>query len=410
MKRAILFVASLLPAVLLTAGCGGDAEAEVGKPLPVWSEGCLDIHAINTGRGECTFFILPDGTTLTVDAGEFSSESKRFRNVPQRPDTLTRPSHTYARYMKHFMPRKDTMDYFLLTHFHMDHMGQLEPEYATAADGGYVLSGVTALYGELPFRELVDRAWPDYDSLACQAMSTAALANYRRFVDYAAEHRGLKPGRLQLGSSSQFPLKYDAARYPDFRIANICANGCVWDGERIVDCYDGAPRKENGASCGILVQYGDFDYFTAGDAGSNTRVEYPCARSIGGSIEAMKAHHHLSPHTMEPETMEILQPDVVVTQSFYVRDIQPDREIIRRLSESGATRLYFTNIDRSLTEVDPELYGRCAAIGGHIVIRVAPGGKEYSVYQLDDTDASYRVLRIDGPFTCKPIKNNTENE
>ena len=35
-----------------------------GTPLPPWQEGCLDIHAINSGRGECTFFILPDGTTL----------------------------------------------------------------------------------------------------------------------------------------------------------------------------------------------------------------------------------------------------------------------------------------------------------------------------------------------------------
>lgn len=410
MKRTILFAAALLPAVFMTAGCGGDGRAEVGKPLPVWSEGYLDIHAINTGRGECTFFILPDGTTLTVDAGEFSSEPKQFRNVPQRPDTLTRPSHTYARYMKRFMPRKDTMDYFLLTHFHMDHMGQLEPEYATAADGGYVLSGVTALYEELPFRKLVDRAWPDYDSLAFRAMSTAALANYRKFLEHAAAHRGLKPARLELGSDTQFPLRYHAERYPDFRIVNICANGWVWDGGRIADCYDGAPRKENGASCGILVQYGDFDYFTAGDAGNNTRVEYPCARSIGGPIEAMKAHHHLSPHTMEPETMAILQPDVVVTQSFYVRDIQPDKEIIRRLSEEGATRLYFTNIDRTLTEADPELYARCTAIGGHVVIRVAPGGGEYAVYVLEDGDASYRVKRIDGPYRCKPIKNHTEHE
>lgn len=408
MKRTILFLALLLPAVLVTAGCGGDGGAEVGKPLPVWSEGCLDIHAINTGRGECTFFILPDGTTLTVDAGEFSRETKAYRNVAQRPDTLTRPSHTYARYMKHFMPRKDSTDYFLLTHFHMDHMGQIEPEYAKAAEGDYVLSGLTALYEELPFREIVDRAWPDYDSLAFRAMSTASLENYHKFVDYAVAHRGLKAGRLQLGSRTQFPLKYDAEHYPDFDIANICANGYVWDGERIADAYDGAPRKENGASCGILVRYGDFDYFTAGDAGSNTHVEYPCALSIGRPIEAMKAHHHLSPHTMESETMAILQPDVVVTQSFYVRDIQPDKEIIRRLTESGTTRLYFTNIDRSLTEADPELYARCTAIGGHIVIRVAPGGGEYTVYQLDDTDASYRVLRIDGPFTCKPTKTDTE--
>ena len=39
-------------------------EAKVGEPLPLWTDGCLDIHFINSGRGECAFYILPDGTTL----------------------------------------------------------------------------------------------------------------------------------------------------------------------------------------------------------------------------------------------------------------------------------------------------------------------------------------------------------
>ncbi len=406
MNRRLSIFSLLLPAVLATAGCSG-SRTEAGQPLPPWSEGCLDIHAINTGRGECTFFILPDGTTLAVDAGEFSSEPKNFRAVAQRPDSLTRPVHTYARYMRRFMPRKDSLDYFLLTHFHMDHMGQLEPEYAAAPDGGYLLSGVTALYECLPFREIVDRAYPAYDSLAFSAMSTASLANYRRFIGYAVAHRGLRAGRLHLGRRDQFPLRYHAERYPDFEITNICANGRVWDGKRIVDCSEGAPLRENGASCGILVRYGDFDYFTAGDAGGNTCVEYPCALSIGRPIEAMKANHHLSPHTMEPEMMKILRPEVIVTQSFYVRDIQPDKEIIRRITDGGSARLYFTNIDPSLTDADPELYARCAGIGGHVVIRVAPGGSEYTVYLLDDCDPSCRIRQIDGPFRCNPVRTKT---
>lgn len=410
MKKARIFILLLLPAVVLTAGCGG-GKARVGKPLPAWSEGCLDIHAVNTARGECTFLILPDGTTLTVDAGEFSSEPKKYRSMPQKPDSLTRPTRTYARYMRHFMPYKDSLDYFLLTHFHMDHLGQLEPEYGRSAGGDYVLSGVTALYDEFPFREIVDRAYPAYDSLACLAMSTASLANYRRFIDHATEHNGLKAAMLRLGDSGQFPLRRRPERYPDFRITGICSNGCVWDGEKVVNHYGDGTLRENGASCGILLSYGDFDYFTAGDAGGNTRVEYPCARSIGRPVEAMKSHHHLSPHTMQDDMLAVLQPDVIVTQSFYIRDIQPDQGIIRRISESkipGAKRMYFTNIDRSLTDADPQLYARSAGIGGHIVIRVSPGGKEYCVYMLDDSDTTYTVKQADGPFRCKPQPQNTE--
>ena len=48
----------------------GQQEELIGKTLPALSEGCLDIHLINSGRGECNFYILPDGTTLLIDAGE----------------------------------------------------------------------------------------------------------------------------------------------------------------------------------------------------------------------------------------------------------------------------------------------------------------------------------------------------
>lgn len=63
-----------------TGGNGGDGGngggststdpivAVVGQSLPAWTEGCLDIHSINTGRGESTFYILPDGTTMLIDA------------------------------------------------------------------------------------------------------------------------------------------------------------------------------------------------------------------------------------------------------------------------------------------------------------------------------------------------------
>ncbi len=404
MKRAILVFLLLIPAVVLTAGCGMES-GRVGRPLPPWQEGYLDIHAINTGRGECTLLILPDGTTLAIDAGEFSQEPGPYRAVAQRPDTLTRPTQTYAAYMRHFMPHADSLDYMLVTHFHMDHFGQLEPEYERSASGDYVLSGVTALYGEVPFRELVDRAWPAYDSLACRAMDEAPLANSRRFVDHATAHHGLKVSALRLGVHDQFTLRHAPERYPDFAVTGLCANGRVWDDGQIVNCHEEEVPRENGASCGILVRYGEFDYFTAGDIGDNSRLEYPCAKAIGRPIEAMKANHHMSPHTMSERMLAVLEPDVIVTQSFYVRAIQPDTAAIRRISErrgAGACRMYFTNIDPSLTTADPELYARSAGIGGHVVIRVAPGGREYRVYRLDDSDMKYRIEQADGPFICKP--------
>ena len=85
------FLLTLPLVALLTVGCGGGngtgempweedlkptptptpgTDGAVGNVLPDWEEGYLDIHFINSGRGECAFYILPDGTTLIVDAGE----------------------------------------------------------------------------------------------------------------------------------------------------------------------------------------------------------------------------------------------------------------------------------------------------------------------------------------------------
>ncbi|MBP3498335.1 MAG: hypothetical protein J6K33_10965, partial [Alistipes sp.] len=95
---------------------------EVGDALTAWSEGELDIHTISTGRGECLFFILPDGTTMVVDAGEFSREPADYKNVLQRPNAQTRPTQVYADYIKHFLPRgRSAIDYMHISHFHMDH-------------------------------------------------------------------------------------------------------------------------------------------------------------------------------------------------------------------------------------------------------------------------------------------------
>jgi hypothetical protein len=39
----------------------------VGQPLPKWTPGTLDIHQINTGRGNSALLIFPDGTSMLLD-------------------------------------------------------------------------------------------------------------------------------------------------------------------------------------------------------------------------------------------------------------------------------------------------------------------------------------------------------
>ncbi|MDO1499525.1 hypothetical protein Q2T40_04890 [Winogradskyella maritima] len=64
------------------------------EQLPAWQEGMMDIHHINTGRGDSAFAILPDGTTLLIDAGDMSETRPRTlsaRNAELVPIVLKMP-------------------------------------------------------------------------------------------------------------------------------------------------------------------------------------------------------------------------------------------------------------------------------------------------------------------------------
>lgn len=377
-----------------------DVVVEVGKALPLWSTGELDIHTISTGRGECLFFIFPDGTTMVVDAGEFSRESSEYKNVLQRPNASVRPSKVYGDYIKHFMPKgKSAIDYFHLSHFHMDHMGNLEKEYVKDETGTYTLAGVTALYHHIPFLEAIDRAYGNYDGLKMNSMSDAALANWRKFLDYQVGKKALRASQFKLGAVNQFAMKYNAAAYPEFKIENVCSNGCVWENGASVDVYNGKTKAENAASCGFVLRYGKFDFHSAGDIGNGSNLEYRVAQVVG-KVEAAKSHHHLSPASNNENMMNILKPQVLVVPSFYVREIQPDKSKFGYITEKGCD-IFCTSVGEKLLEDYPLDYAKCNATSGHIVIRVAPKGDSYMVYTLDDMSEGYIVKHIDGPYNCK---------
>src|ERR1700743_1835741 len=113
------------------------------KVLPAWKPGVLEIHQIATNRGNSSLLILPDGTTMMVDAGAI------YGTTPYLSDPLPsgryRPGEWIGRYSK---PRLDvsglaTIDAFLLTHLHGDHVGSLLTDGPLSSDGSYHLTGVS---------------------------------------------------------------------------------------------------------------------------------------------------------------------------------------------------------------------------------------------------------------------------
>lgn len=383
----------------LSCSCSNRPYGAVpGEPLPAWEEGYLDIHSINSGRGECTFYILPDGTTMLVDAGEFHTGGAKYPMVEQKPDTLTRPYKVYAEYIKRSLRHEAknlSIDYALATHYHMDHIGRIEEDYALS-DSGYVLTGMMALYDEIPYKKLVDRSYPEYaDNEGCR--------NWERFARSMAARDGMQVEKFELGTDGQFTLVRNPQKYPDFKIFNWHVNGQIWDNGEIVDCWKGKPVSENGTSAGFLLSYGKFDWFAGGDAGNNGKVEKPVARAIGRPIEAMKGHHHMSWHTMTPEMLEIFRPQVVVNQSFYAHQPWPEtmKNVLTVGMPEGQFRdVFLTNLHDDTYADDPETLAKVKDYRGHVVIRVLPGGGSFYVYMLDDSNLEFNVKAVYGPYEC----------
>lgn len=405
-------------------------DVKVGEPLPAWSEGCLDIHAINSGRGECTFFVLPDGTSLCVDAGEIGTSGGEHPRVDAKPDADTRAYKVYSEYIKAYLPKGDTsMDYMLMTHFHNDHFGTTNSTYEKTTKEGkytYPLTGIMALYDEVPFDKIIDRAFDENSDYVTDVPATGqdysgGYVYYDQFITWARDSKGLVAEKAVNGSLSQLTLVNNPSGYPDFRIQINAVNGWYWNGSESVDAYSvnrllGKQPGENANSISFLLSYGDFDYLTSGDAGANTRIENNLAKSINRKIEAMKAHHHFAWKTMSATSMAIYQPTVVVSQSFY--DHQPDMGHQWLCDDvdytgtstqafqtawnaySGEKHWFFTNIHPTTASTYPYEVAKVAGMNGHVVIRVAKNAEFYYVYVLDDTDMNYNVKSIHGPFTC----------
>ncbi len=86
--RSITALAAM--AVACAPASSALAASGDGDALPAWSKGYFYIHHISTGRGNSTYLVFPDGTTMLIDAGEadpkFAEIVKPLKAFPPLPD------------------------------------------------------------------------------------------------------------------------------------------------------------------------------------------------------------------------------------------------------------------------------------------------------------------------------------
>lgn len=387
----------------------------IGSALPNWEEGYLDIHAINTGRGESTLLIFPDGTTMLVDAaGSLISATDDIPPPLQKPNSNVSPGLAIANYTKHFIKTaSNKINYLLLTHFHDDHMGSYSADLPLDPTGTFRMGGITEVGVAISVDKIIDRGYPEY-SFPRDLTSNARVANYIKFVDWAKAAYNATAEQFSVGKNDQIVLVENPSKYTDFEIRNLVSNGVVWtgigtgsvntlpSGSEIV----AADGNENILSVGFVLSYGKFDYFTGGDLQYNGRsthswkdIEAPVA-AVVPEVDVMKANHHATAHCNGTAILNSLSPQTVIIHPW--RDVHPNIETLDRMfTANNDCQIFSTNMTEANKIRLWKNIDRLKAIQGHIVVRVSPGGNEYYVYVLDDSNENYKVTDVFGPYQSK---------
>lgn len=431
-KNLLLCLAAFSITLMTSYSCGGNSKDDTDPEVPVdppvtqkdtalsaWKSGWLEIHAISTGKGECTFMIFPDGTSMIIDAA--SAIDNTDYKIDAVPNDTKRPSQWIAQYINHCINPlgKSSIDYAMLTHFHADHLGT----YDTALNGynptgGYYLNGITDILDDFKVGTMLDRGYPDYNYPSGSPNTSAAYTtNYRKCAKWHADNDGMKIERFKVGTKDQIALKYSASEYPEFQVRNLVCNGTYWTGtgDETKDQYPAnlaykSGIDENEFSAGIKVSYGKFDYFTAGDLtcentlGSTWADIEGTVADVVGEVDVMKADHHGSVHANGAHSLEKLSPDAVIVHSW--RTVQPranDMEVFTSsATNSGKTKVFTTYLNtKNAATFGTSLNSIMNPQGGHIVIKVHPGGNVYDIYVLSDKDTNYYVQKKFGPYKCK---------
>ncbi|HUG54109.1 MAG TPA: MBL fold metallo-hydrolase [Vicinamibacteria bacterium] len=385
---------------LLAAACVATAAPAqtVGERLPKWTPGTLDIHQVNTGLGNAAFLMLPDGTTLLVDAGHRHNVPPRA--TPPRPDGSRPPGEWIARYARAM--GASALDYACVTHFHDDHM-----------------NAMVDVAERIPIRKVLDRGWPGYDFPAPAPdhaeFRAPAFLRYREFVLSGR----VEVERLRPGGNDQIVLRADAKAHPGFEVRNVAANGEVWTGageetESRFPALATLAREdwptENMSSLAIRLRYGRFDYFTGGDLPGRPRpgypewqdVETPVARAVG-AVDVAVLDHHGNRDSTNAFLVATLRPRVWIIPVWSAD--HPGHDVLDRMYSTrlypGPRDVFATNMLEPNRLVIGPLLDRLLGAQGHILVRVAPGGASYRVIILDDESESYTVKAVHGPYDAR---------
>ena len=230
----------------------------------------LQVYFIDVEGGQATLFVSPSGESMLVDTGW--------------PDAGGRDAARIVSAAK--LAGVKQIDYLVITHYHMDHVG-----------------GVPQLAALIPIRTFVDHG-PSVESGPDVAPYVAAykslLAKGKHLVAKPGDLIPIRGIRVQVltaaGEEIAQPLPGAGAPNP------LCAEAKHKD----------ADPSENARSIGLLISYAKFSMIDLGDLTWNKELELACPVNKIGTIDVYLSTHHGMDLSGAPPLVHALHPLVAI--------------------------------------------------------------------------------------------------
>jgi competence protein ComEC len=334
MKWKRLFPLALLTVVLFP-------HPAVSKAAPK----TLDIYFIDVEGGAATLIVTPAGQSLLVDSGfPGDRDAGRIADVALKIAGLTQ------------------IDHYITTHWHRDHVG-----------------GSTRLAQLIPIKHYYDHGLP---ATLSSDIPAELIEAYKQTTQ--GQSVTLKPDDR---------IKLVSPRYAARLEVRVLAAGGVVPGEKSADPQvrpcgaDFEPKPEdktdNVNSVGILLSFGNFQFWDGGDLTWNIENRLVCPRNLVGAVDVFQSDHHGLDISNNPTLIRALKPRVAVINDgprkggeagFYARlksikEIEAIYEIHRNVRTADRD-----NAPSGFIANDEE-----ACQGNFIKVSVDSTGKSYTV-------------------------------
>jgi competence protein ComEC len=304
-------------------------------------DGRLDIYWIDVEGGAATLVVTPTGETVLIDTG-----NPGFRDSDRIVKVLTGPA------------KRRRIDHLVITHYHGDHYG--------GAVSLATLIPIGTVYDNGEFDGMPDHPGRAYFSFKCE------------------ERKVVQPGQtipLQKPEEGDTPLRFTflGARKQFIKPPiDVLRNPCLDAREKERDGSD------NANSVVMLLEFGPFRFFNAGDLTWNQETRLVCPVNLVGEADVYQVTHHGLDSSNNPLVLRALRPRVAVMNNGVRKGCMPEVfDTLKHTPSLEAIYQVHKNLrpDGAVNNVADEyianLEEQCQA--NYIHLSVAPDGEEYSV-------------------------------